>query len=92
MRSSKHRHESYKHSRAALRRQELRMLLILRMAFTASSLALLAVCVLTLVSVVFLLGFGKMVLSEKLSLALITAAAAPVAAVLNAIIRYLFPK
>jgi hypothetical protein len=91
MTSSLDRQEPNRHSTTALRRQELRMLLILRMAFAGSSLAFFAVIVLTLVAVVFLVGFGKMVLPEKLTLALITVMAAP-AAVFNAIMRYLFPK
>lgn len=91
MRSSLDRHESYRHCRTALQCQELRMLLILRMAVTFFSLALFAVIVLSALSIVFLAGFGKMALSEKLIL-LITATVAQVAAIFITIAKFLFPK
>lgn len=92
MRSSLDRHESYRHTRTTLQCQELRMILILRMAVTFSLLVLFAVNVLSVVSVVFLVGFGKMALSEKLIFTLIAETVAQAAAIFITITRFLFSK
>lgn len=82
----------YRQSRSALQFEELRMILTLRMVVTFSLLALFAVNVLSVVAVVFFVGFGKMLLSEKLILTLIAETVAQAAAIFITITRFLFPK
>jgi hypothetical protein len=92
MRLSSGRRLFYRRSRTALQRQELRTILLLRKAVTFSLLALFAVNVLSVISVVFLVGFGKMALSEKLIFMLIAETVAQAAAIFITITRFLFSK
>lgn len=64
----------------------------LRFKVTYCLLALFALNVLCVLTVVFLVGFGKMSLSEKLIMTLLAGTVAQAAAIFLSVTKFLFPR
>ena len=79
-------------SRRTPKHQELRTMLTLRTAVTVTLLAVFCVNVLSVLCVIFLAGFGKMELSDKLILTLIAETIAVAGTGLIAVARSVFDK
>jgi len=83
---------STKSLRDFLQYQRARSLLTLRLAITYSLLVLFGVNVLSVLSIIFLVGFGKIHLSEKLIFVLIAETVAQAATVFLTTIKFIFSK
>lgn len=92
MKRQTNKYKCSKNSRYSLQYQQARTVLTLRLAVTYSLLALFGINVLSVLSIVFLVGFGKMSLSEKLILTLILETVAQAATVFVIITRFIFSK
>ena len=87
--TNKHRRQS---SRYSLRYQQAHTVLTLRLAVTYSLLALFGINVLSVLSIIFLVGLGKIILSERLIYTLIAATVAQSATIFVIIVKFIFSK
>ena len=85
-------HRRRQSSRYSLQFQQAHTVLTLRLAVTYSLLALFGINVLSVLSIIFLLGFGKIILSERLIYTLIAATVAQSATILVSIVKFIFSK
>lgn len=77
-------------STIALRHQELRTIQALRIAVTFSLIAVFGVTVLSVLAIIFFVGFGKMDLSDQLIFTLIAETVAHAGAFFLIVTRFLF--